>query len=147
MESEKNNENQQDVNKIMVGVRLDNPPIILMPLDENEIEQYAESFASLYLLYKDVESGQISIGIPSMQRYSPSVGNMYGSEKSNEKKYFYNGGSELESQVDKIDDRPIYEIYPSDDRTVAGYQVLGGIQIRLEDVLCGIDKIEKGPTK
>lgn len=118
------------------SVRLKNPTIILMPLREDEIEKHSSGFSDLYLLYKN-ERGEIEIGIPSMINYFPETANMYGSGMATEKAYFYCGASRLKSEAQEITDRPVYAVYPSDDRKVEHYEILNSVDVDLNSILNG----------
>lgn len=121
---------------VYTSTRLKNPTIIAMPLREDEVEKYSSGFSDLYLLYRN-ERGEIEIGIPSMQKYFPETGNMYGSRMATQKAYFYCGASKLKSEAQEVTDRPVYEIYPSDDRKVENYKILNDVDVDLDSVVNG----------
>ena len=131
----------------MVGVKLKNPDIILMPISNEEKEKYENEFMddeSIYVLYRLPDSEEIQIGMmsTSMKKYFPSTANVWQLDNATSRAFFYNVASDLEIGAMKITDRPVYRIRPSDDRTVAGYDVLNGtpeneLRICLEDVVDG----------
>ncbi len=120
----------------MVSVRLKNPSIILKPLTNDEVEEHNNGFSDLYVLYRNKEGG-IEIGIPSMQRYFPATANMYGVDEAIEKAFFYCGSSKLKEQAPTITDRPVYEVYPTDNRQVAEFNILNSVEVDLAYVLDG----------
>ena len=131
----------------MVEVRLKNPDIILMPISDEEKEQYEKEFMgdeSIYVLYRLPDSEEIQIGMmsSSMRKYFPSTANVRQLDNATSKAFFYNGASDLEKKAMGITDRPVYRIRPSDNRTVDGYDVLNGtpengLRVWLEDVVDG----------
>lgn len=123
----------------MIQVRLKNPTLIITPVSEEELEE-GFGWASTYVLYKNSQ-GEVEIGIPDMMEYSPSTANMYGFGEATEKAFFYNGGSRLVESASTINDRPIYAIQPSDDRKVAGYDIINNVDVKLSDVLNGSFKV------
>jgi len=132
-------------------IKLKNPSIILTPITEEEKEVLTKQFMGeedIYVLYRRpmCESVQIGMLSTSMRKYFSSTANYYGVEESNEKAYFYNGGSNLKTIAKEITDRPVYEVRPDNDRTVSGYNVLNGTRINnlriwLNDILDGSYKI------
>lgn len=131
----------------MVGVKLKNPDIILMPISNEEKEKYENEFMgdeSIYVLYRLPDSEEIQIGMmsTSMKKYFPLTANVGQLDNATSRAFFYNGASDLERRAMEITDRPVYRIRPSDDRTVVGYDVLNGtpeneLRIWLEDVVDG----------
>ncbi len=70
------------------------------------------------------------------------MANVWQLDCATSKAYFYSGTSELREKAMEITDRPVYQIRPSDYRTVVGYDVLNGtvengLKISLEDVVDG----------
>lgn len=131
----------------MVSVRLRNPDIILTPITEEEkadIEREFMGDESIYVLYKLPDSRDINIGMmsSSMRKYFSSTANVWNLDQATSMAFFYNGCSELERAAAEVKDRPVYRIRPSDDRKVAGYDVLNGtsengLRVWLEDVVDG----------
>ncbi len=129
----------------MVSVRLRNPDIILMPITDEEKQQFESDFMgdeSIYVLYRLPNSEGIHIGMmsSSMRKYCPSIANVWYLDNATSLAFFYNGCLELESSTSQITDRPVYVVRPSDDRMVSGYDVLNGtpengLRICLEDVV------------
>lgn len=123
----------------MIQVKLKNPTLIITPVSQEELEN-GFGWGSTYVLYKN-SHGEIEIGIPDMMEYSPTTANMYGFGEATEKAFFYNGGSSLVESAASINDRPIYAIQSSDDRKVAGYDIINNIDVKLSDVLNGNFKV------
>lgn len=123
----------------MLQVRLKNPTLIITPVSQEELKK-GFSWASTYVLYKNSQ-GEVEIGIPDMMEYSPSTANMYGFGEATEKAFFYNGGPSLVESATSISDRPIYSIQISDDRKVAGYDIINNVDVKLSDVLNGSFKV------
>lgn len=131
----------------MVSVELQNPEIILTPITDREKEQLENEFMGdehLYVLYRLAHSEQIHIGMMSTSTrcYYPAIANVKNLKKATSMAFFYNGGSQLERNVSCIMDRPVYRVQPTDDRTVALYDVMNGtidneLDISLEDVVDG----------
>ena len=131
----------------MVRVRLKNPDIILMPISDEDKEQYEKEFMgdeSIYVLYRLPDSEEIQIGMmsSSMRKYFPSTANVWQLDNATSKAFFYNGASDLAKKAMGITDRPVYRIRPSDNRTVDDYDVLNGtpengLRVWLEDVVDG----------
>lgn len=131
----------------MLSVRLKNPDIILTPITEEEKTQIESEFMgdeSIYVLYKLPDSDAMHIGMmsSSMREYFPGTANIWYLSEATSKAFFYNGCSELEEKAQGITDRPVYRVRPTDDRVVAGYDILNGtpdngLRIFLEDVVDG----------
>ena len=60
----------------MINVKLNNPPIILTPLTEEEAKNNF-GFAELYVLYLNPLK-EVEIGIPDMEKYDYYLSNMDG---------------------------------------------------------------------
>lgn len=131
----------------MLSVRLKNPDIILTPITEEEKTQIESEFMgdeSIYVLYKLPDSDAMHIGMmsSSMRTHFPGTANIWYLSEATSKAFFYNGCSELEEKAQGITDRPVYRVRPTDDRVVAGYDILNGtpdngLRIFLEDVVDG----------
>ena len=131
-------------------------PIILAPITDEEKKVLTKVFLgneSLYVLYRRPMCPGIQIGMlsESMRKYSPETANCDGLDEATEKAYFYNGCSRLEEIAPQIIDRPIYKIYPSDEKTVDRYQILNRthirrLKIRLTRLLEGTYKIYPEPV-
>ena len=125
-----------------VKVRLRNPSIVLMPLTENEAEDISKEELlknKLHILYKLSDSSDIEIGMLADYaiRYCPSIANVDRIEDAQTFSYFYSGGSFLEENAESIEDRPVYLVYPSDERTVVSSRVINGVDFDLEQVVDG----------
>ncbi len=131
----------------MISLKLKNPGIILMPITDEEREQFEKEFMgdeSIYVLYRLPHSEGIHIGMmsSSMRKYFPATANVCNLDSTTSMSFFYNGSSELENSALEITDRPVFRVRPSDDRMVLDYDVLNkisenGQRIRLEDVVDG----------
>ncbi len=132
---------------VMTSVRLRNPDIILTPITEEEKIQIESGFMgdeSIYVLYRLPSSDAVEIGMmsSSMRKYFPATANVWYLDKATSKAFFYNGCFELEEEAEEVTDRPVYRVRSTDDRLVAGYDVLNGtpengLNISLEDVVDG----------
>lgn len=122
----------------MLGVRLKNPGIVLMPITEEEKNSF-ESDNSLYVLYKLKDSEDINIGMMAsyMQKYYPGLANVFELDNAVTKAFFYSGGSNLKYGADEVNDRPVYIINPDDDRVVDSYEIINNVNVSLEDVVDG----------
>ncbi len=129
---------------VSVRTRLRNPELIVTPISFEEANEDL-GFSSLYVLYKN-ENNEIEIGMPDMMSYFPALGNMYGYEAATEKAFFYNGASDLEEMASTISDKPVYRIQPSDDRKVESYDIINGVDVKLDDVLNGNFKVVSNKT-
>lgn len=119
----------------MINVKLNNPPIILTPLTEEEAKNNF-GFAELYILYLNPLK-EVEIGIPDMEKYDYYLSNMDGIENATKKAYFFNGGTYLKMKVSEVTDRPIYEVFSTDDRKVVASSIINNVNIGLTDVLNG----------
>ena len=119
----------------MINVKLNNPPIILTPLTEEEAKNNF-GFAELYLLYLNPLK-EVEIGIPDMEKYDYYLSNMDGIENATKKAYFFNGGTYLKMKASEVTDRPIYEVFSTDDRKVVASSIINNVNIGLTDVLNG----------
>ena len=119
----------------MINVKLNNPPIILTPLTEEEAKNNF-GFAELYVLYLNPLK-EVEIGIPDMEKYDYYLSNMDGIENATKKAYFFNGGTYLKMKASKVTDRPIYEVFSTDDRKVVASSIINNVNIGLTDVLNG----------
>lgn len=136
----------------MVSVRLRNPDIILMPVTDEEAEEISKRFMGdedIYVLYRLPEVEGIHIGMlsSSMREHFPMIANIWNLDEATSSALFYNGCSELERKAEEVTDRPVYRIRPTDDRMVAGYDVLNGtpennLRVWLEDVVDGKYTVE-----
>lgn len=136
----------------MVSVRLRNPDIILMPITDEEAEELSKRFMGdedIYVLYRLPEVEGIHIGMlsSSMREHFPMTANVWNLDEASSSALFYNGCSELERKAEEVTDRPVYRIRPTDDRMVAGYDVLNGtpennLRVWLEDVVDGKYTVE-----
>ena len=133
-------------NQNITGVKFNEPSITMMPIRDDELEEYLDT-SFIYLLYKTINSEKINIGVPFMDSYYPRLANMNGAEKSLEKKYFISNNNLLNQQIKDNTERPIYELFPDDDRTVSSYRCLGNLDIPLEDLLNGNYEIKKAKAK
>lgn len=119
----------------MINVKLNNPPIILTPLTEEESKNNF-GFAELYVLYLNPLK-EVEIGIPDMEKYDYYLSNMDGIENATKKAYFFNGGTYLKMKASEVTDRPIYEVFSTDDRKVVASNIINNVNIGLTDVLNG----------
>lgn len=119
----------------MINVKLNNPPIILTPLTEEEAKNNF-GFAELYILYLNPLK-EVEIGIPDMEKYDYYLSNMDGIENATKKAYFFNGGTYLKMKASEVTDRPIYEVFSTDDRKVVASSIINNVNIGLTDVLNG----------
>jgi len=119
----------------MINVKLNNPPIILTPLTEEEAKNNF-GFAELYVLYLNPLK-EVEIGIPDMEKYDYYLSNMDGIENATKKAYFFNGGTYLKMKASEVTDRPIYEVFSTDDRKVVASNIINNVNIGLTDVLNG----------
>ncbi len=119
----------------MINVKLNNPPIILTPLTEEEAKNNF-GFAELYVLYLNPLK-EVEIGIPDMEKYDYYLSNMDGIENATKKAYFFNGGTYLKMKASEVTDRPIYEVFSTDDRKVVASSIINNVNIGLTDVLNG----------
>lgn len=119
----------------MINVKLNNPPIILTPLTEEEAKNNF-GFAELYVLYLNPLK-EVEIGIPDMEKYDYYLSNMDGIENATKKAYFFNGGNYLKMKASEVTDRPIYEVFSTDDRKVVASSIINNVNIGLTDVLNG----------
>lgn len=119
----------------MINVKLNNPPIILTPLTEEEAKNNF-GFAELYVLYLNPLK-EVEIGIPDMEKYDYYLSNMDGIENATKKAYFFNGGIYLKMKASEVTDRPIYEVFSTDDRKVVASSIINNVNIGLTDVLNG----------
>ena len=117
----------------MINVKLNNPPIILTPLTEEEAKNNF-GFAELYVLYLN-SLKEVEIGIPDMEKYDYYLSNMDGIENATKKAYFFNGGTYLKMKASEVTDRPIYEVFSTDDRKVVASSIINNVNIGLTDVL------------
>ena len=129
----------------MINVKLNNPPIILTPVVEELVkaniitEEEAKNnfgFAELYVLYLNPLK-EVEIGIPDMEKYDYYLSNMDGIENATKKAYFFNGGTYLKMKASEVTDRPIYEVFSTDDRKVVASSIINNVNIGLTDVLNG----------
>lgn len=130
----------------MINVKLNNSTMILTPLTEEEAKNNF-GFAKIYVLYVNPLK-EVEIGIPDMEKYDYSLGNMHGIENATKKAYFFNGGTVLKMKASEVTDRPIYEVLSTDDRKVVACSIINNVNIGLTDVLNGKfqpeeDKINK----
>lgn len=128
----------------MINVKLNNPPIILTPLTEEEAKNNF-GFAELYVLYLNPLK-EVEIGIPDMEKYDYYLSNMDGIEKATKKAYFFNGGTYLKMKASEVTDRPIYEVFSTDDRKVVASSIINNVNIGLTDVLNGKFQPEENKT-
>lgn len=128
----------------MINVKLNNPPIILTPLTEEEAKNNFE-FAELYVLYLN-SLKEVEIGIPDMEKYDYYLSNMDGIENATKKAYFFNGGTYLKMKASEVTDRPIYEVFSTDDRKVVASSIINNVNIGLTDVLNGKFQPEENKT-
>ena len=119
----------------MINVKLNNPPIILTPLTEEEAKNNF-GFAELYVLYLNPLK-EVEIGIPDMEKYDYYLSNMDGIENATKKAYFFNGGTYLKMKASEVTDRPIYEVFSTDYRKVVASSIINNVNIGLTDVLNG----------
>lgn len=119
----------------MINVKLNNPPIILTPLTEEEAKNNF-GFAELYVLYLNPLK-EVEIGIPDMEKYDYYLSNMDGIENATKKAYFFSGGTYLKMKASEVTDRPIYEVFSTDDRKVVASSIINNVNIGLTDVLNG----------
>ena len=119
----------------MINVKLNNPPIILTPLTEEEAKNNF-GFAELYVLYLNPLK-EVEIGIPDIEKYDYYLSNMDGIENATKKAYFFNGGTYLKMKASEVTDRPIYEVFSTDDRKVVASSIINNVNIGLTDVLNG----------
>lgn len=119
----------------MINVKLNNSPIILTPLTEEEAKNNF-GFAELYVLYLNPLK-EVEIGIPDMEKYDYYLSNMDGIENATKKAYFFNGGTYLKMKASEVTDRPIYEVFSTDDRKVVASSIINNVNIGLTDVLNG----------
>lgn len=119
----------------MINVKLNNTPIILTPLTEEEAKNNF-GFAELYVLYLNPLK-EVEIGIPDMEKYDYYLSNMDGIENATKKAYFFNGGTYLKMKASEVTDRPIYEVFSTDDRKVVASSIINNVNIGLTDVLNG----------
>lgn len=119
----------------MINFKLNNPPIILTPLTEEEAKNNF-GFAELYVLYLNPLK-EVEIGIPDMEKYDYYLSNMDGIENATKKAYFFNGGTYLKMKASEVTDRPIYEVFSTDDRKVVASSIINNVNIGLTDVLNG----------
>lgn len=128
----------------MINVKLNNPPIILTPLTEEEAKNNF-GFAELYVLYLNPLK-EVEIGIPDMEKYDYYLSNMDGIENATKKAYFFNGGTYLKMKASEVTDRPIYEVFSTDDRKVVASSIINNVNIGLTDVLNGKFQPEESKT-
>ncbi len=128
----------------MINVKLNNPPIILTPLTEEEAKNNF-GFAELYVLYLNPLK-EVEIGIPDMEKYDYYLSNMDGIENATKKAYFFNGGTYLKMKASEVTDRPIYEVFSTDDRKVVASSIINNVNIGLTDVLNGKFQPEENKT-
>lgn len=128
----------------MINVKLNNPPIILTPLTEEEAKNNF-GFAELYVLYLNPLK-EVEIGIPDMGKYDYYLSNMDGIENATKKAYFFNGGTYLKMKASEVTDRPIYEVFSTDDRKVVASSIINNVNIGLTDVLNGKFQPEENKT-
>lgn len=128
----------------MINVKLNNPPIILTPLTEEEAKNNF-GFAELYVLYLNPLK-EVEIGIPDMEKYDYYLSNMDGIENATKKAYFFNGGTFLKMKASEVTDRPIYEVFSTDDRKVVASSIINNVNIGLTDVLNGKFQPEENKT-
>ena len=128
----------------MINVKLNNPPIILTPLTEEEAKNNF-GFAKLYVLYLNPLK-EVEIGIPDMEKYDYYLSNMDGIENATKKAYFFNGGTYLKMKASEVTDRPIYEVFSTDDRKVVASSIINNVNIGLTDVLNGKFQPEENKT-
>lgn len=128
----------------MINVKLNNPPIILTPLTEEEAKNNF-GFAELYILYLNPLK-EVEIGIPDMEKYDYYLSNMDGIENATKKAYFFNGGTYLKMKASEVTDRPIYEVFSTDDRKVVASSIINNVNIGLTDVLNGKFQPEENKT-
>lgn len=128
----------------MINVKLNNPPIILTPLTEEEAKNNF-GFAELYILYLNPLK-EVEIGIPDMEKYDYYLSNMDGIENATKKAYFFNGGTYLKMNASEVTDRPIYEVFSTDDRKVVASSIINNVNIGLTDVLNGKFQPEENKT-
>lgn len=128
----------------MINVKLNNPPIILTPLTEEEAKNNF-GFAELYVLYLNPLK-EVEIGIPDMEKYDYYLSNMDGIENATKKAYFFNGGTYLKMKASEVTDRPIYEVFSTDDRKVVASSIINNVNIGLTDVLNGKFQPERNKT-
>lgn len=128
----------------MINVKLNNPPIILTPLTEEEAKKNF-GFAELYVLYLNPLK-EVEIGIPDMEKYDYYLSNMDGIENATKKAYFFNGGTYLKMKASEVTDRPIYEVFSTDDRKVVASSIINNVNIGLTDVLNGKFQPEENKT-
>lgn len=126
----------------MLEVRLNNPSLILTPI--SDVEQETMDDESMYVLYKLPESEDINVGMmsSSMRKYFPATANIWYLDRATALAFFHNGGRSLEESASRITDRPVYKIYPTDNRKVGAYSIINGteengLDIPLEDVVNG----------
>ena len=128
----------------MINVKLNNPPIILTPLTEEEAKNNF-GFAELYVLYLNPLK-EVEIGIPDKEKYDYYLSNMDGIENATKKAYFFNGGTYLKMKASEVTDRPIYEVFSTDDRKVVASSIINNVNIGLTDVLNGKFQPEENKT-
>ena len=119
----------------MINIKLNDSSIILTPLTEEEAKNNFR-FAELYVLYLNPLK-EVEIGIPDMEKYDYSLGNMHGIKNATKKAYFFNGGTFLKMKASEVTDRPIYEVLSTDDRKVVACSIINNVNIGLTDVLNG----------
>ena len=130
----------------MARVRLNNPDIILMPLSNREKDNLERQFMgneSIYVLYRLPDSEEIHIGMMAESiRKNSVIKNVKYLNKATTKAYFYDGASILYNKANEITDRPIYQVFPSNKRTVLGYNILNfdvskNARVKLDDIVNG----------
>lgn len=117
----------------MINVKLNNSTMILTPLTEEEAKNNF-GFAKIYVLYVNPLK-EVEIGIPDMEKYDRSLGNMHGIENATKKAYFFNGGTFLKMKASEVTDRPVYEVLSTDDRKVVACSIINNVNIGLTDIL------------
>lgn len=125
-----------------IKVRLRNPSIVLMPVTEEEAEEINQDAflkSKLYVLYELEGFPDIEIGMLAdyAVKYCPSLANVSRIDEATSFCYFFSGGTSLEEKAELVQDRPVYLVYPSDDRKVAHFESINGKEIDLNVIVNG----------
>lgn len=125
----------------------DNPTLVLIPVSEVEREKLNRNSefrnVGVYILYRRSDNDNIQIGMldESLGAFFESR-NLRGADTASFYEFFYESSS-LKNTASKILDRPVYEVFPSENRQVLSYNILNDSAVLLEEVLSHKFDIEK----
>lgn len=99
--------------------------LTLVAISEAELPKFNKIWDT-YVLYKSIISNDIQIGLMDnyLSYFAPSLTNISYLEYADSKAYFYDPNSYYKG-IDN-EDRSIYEIVPSKNKTVSSYSIING---------------------